>query len=98
MDPIGEVIQRLGFQELFHYQKEAVDILLKTNHNLLLRASTGAGKTLPVLIYLHKAINLDNQRAIYAVPSVKLVKDKQNEIQKVVAPLPIELENFLNKL
>ena len=75
-----EVLKKTGFKEYFPYQKKAIKKMLESpEKNFLLKAPTGAGKTLMVANVIEQHLR-DGERVLYAVPSRKLRKDKVREL------------------
>ncbi|RLI79878.1 hypothetical protein DRP04_08760 [Archaeoglobales archaeon] len=79
-DVAWDVLRKAGYNGFFPHQKDAIKRLLSNpDKNFLIRAPTGAGKTLIVSTAIEQHLR-NGGGAIYAVPSRKLRKDKVKEL------------------
>lgn len=69
-----------GF-ELDHFQKHAINCI-KNNHNVLVTAHTGSGKTVPALFAIHDSLE-KNRKIIYTSPIKSLSNQKFFELSQI---------------
>lgn len=67
--------------ELDHFQKHAHDAISK-NHNVLITAPTGCGKTNPIVYAISKTLS-EGKIAIYTGPIKALINQKYGEFSKI---------------
>jgi len=79
---LEKVLQRLGYEDLLPFQKEAINQMQDASANYVVQAPTGAGKTLIAIYWILN--NVSSGKVIYAVPSKALVAEKATELQKAL--------------
>lgn len=77
-------LKKLGYNELYPPQIEAIKKGLFTNRNMVIATPTASGKTLiAILAIIHNLINYGG-KAIYLVPLKALAKEKYHEIKEIL--------------
>lgn len=71
--------------DLRETQKQALDQLTKklTEKDIVLKVSTGAGKTTVALIYLQAQMELNERPVVYLCPTIQLVNQVLEEAEKI---------------
>lgn len=79
--------------ELYSYQKEAKEIIDKTEDNLILEAPTGAGKTLVGEFAILKALS-NKKKVIYTTPLKALSNQKYKDFKKTYKDVGLVTGDF----
>lgn len=91
-----ESLKKLGYQELYPPQEEAIKKGLFEGKNLIVATPTASGKTfIAILLMIQKLLQDKNGKIVYLVPLKALANEKYQEFREIFSRIPIGKVNIM---